>query len=256
MRALSIITDSWTVTVPVSSPFSGRAAVADENIIVLLNKNCIVPRQKYTMVDQAFFVTSGYLRNLYSKKLRSSVMCRGRKSLIALVSVLVWSVVAVAAVTAAQPKGSIYADDNTIGLWLFDETQYPHTTLTDAGRYEYDLRLQKGGKLVPGKFGNALKVTSGADYAVSYAGFKGSVPIDEMREKDGTPSGLWGPTVAPRKILTTLSTGDWTCEFWLKLASVPAAEVTIVDLGQAYEPGVAVNLASGPTSWRMDAGII
>jgi len=146
---------------------------------------------------------------------------------------------------------SMFADDNTIGLWLFDETQYPHTTLTDAGRYEYDLRLQKGGKLVAGKFSNALKVSPGSEHAVSYAGFKGSIPTDEMREKDGIPSGLWGPAVAPRKILSALAGGDWTCEFWLKLASAPTAEVTIVDLGQAYEPGVAINLAAGATAFEI-----
>jgi len=164
-------------------------------------------------------------------------------------------------VTVSIPQGhqkktagtgrSMFAADNTIGLWLFDETQYPHTTLTDASEYEYDLRLQKGGKLVAGRFGNALKVSPGPEHAVSYAGFKGSVPIDQMREKDGTPSGLWGPAVAPKTILSALAGGDWTCEFWLKLASAPTAEVTIVDLGQAYEPGVTVNLAAGATAFEI-----
>jgi len=140
---------------------------------------------------------------------------------------------------------------HTVGLWLFDETQYPHTTLTDASEYEYDLRLQKGGKLVPGKFGNALEVTPGAEHAVSYAGFVGKVTEAELREKDGTPSGLWGPAVAPKKIVSTLAGGDWTCEFWLKLKSIPAGEVTIIDLGQAYEPGVAINLAAGAVTFEI-----
>ena len=94
-----------------------------------------------------------------------------------------------------------FADDNTIGLWLFDEGAYPHTTLTDASRYEYDLRLQTGGKLVGGKFGGAFHVAGGTEHAISYAGFIGSVPIGNMREKDGIPSGLWGPTQGPEKIM-------------------------------------------------------
>ena len=163
------------------------------------------------------------------------------KGLILLMSLLQTAGVLQGAETANNLFPSI-ADKHTIALWLFDETQYPHTTLTDASVNEYDLRLQKGGELVTGKFGNALKVTSGPGHAVSYAGFKGAVPIGEMREKDGTPSGLWGPAVAPKKILTTLSDSDWTCEFWLKLASVPTAEVMVIDLGQAYEPGFSVTL--------------
>ena len=152
---------------------------------------------------------------------------------------------------AAENLFPSFADRHTVALWLFDETEYPHTTLTDASIYEYDLRLQKAGKLVPGKFGNALKVAPGPDYALSYAGFKGSVPIDEMREDDGTPSGLWGPAVAPEKILTTLAAGDWTIEFWFKLTSVPSSEVVILDLGQAYEPGFAIALTSNAEFFRV-----
>ena len=169
-------------------------------------------------------------------------MYRRKNLQIPLVLLLIWLVTAVTTAGVAQPKKSLFPDNHTIGLWLFDETQYPHTTLTDASEYEYDLRLQKGGELVESPFRNALKVTPGPEHAVSYAGFKGSVPIGEMREKNGTPSGLWGPTAAPGKILGTLAGGNWTWEFWLMLASVPTSEVTIIDLGQAYEPGFSVVL--------------
>jgi len=136
-----------------------------------------------------------------------------------------------------------FCDDHTVGLWLFDETEYPHTTLTDASRYEYDLRLQEAGGLVPGKFGNALKLSGGSGHAVSYAGFKGAVPIGEMRERNGTPSGLWGPAVPPSEILTTLAGGDWTVECWLKLDASPKADVTVLDLGQAYERGLTITFS-------------
>ena len=36
------------------------------------------------------------------------------------------------------------ADAQTIALWLFDEPQYPNMTLTDAGPYQNDLRLETG----------------------------------------------------------------------------------------------------------------
>jgi len=136
-----------------------------------------------------------------------------------------------------------FADEHTVGLWLFDETDYPYTTLTDASQYEYDLRLMKAGKLVSGKFGNALKLTPGRDYAVSYAAWKGSVGFVHLREASGRPgSGLFGPTIAPKQLLETLTRRDFTCEFWLMLMSNPIQDVVIVDLGDKYGAGFSVTL--------------
>ncbi|MHC4193009.1 MAG: LamG-like jellyroll fold domain-containing protein, partial [Planctomycetota bacterium] len=136
-----------------------------------------------------------------------------------------------------------FADKHTVGLWLFDETDYPYTTLTDAGQNEYDLRLMKGGKLVRGKFGNALKLTPGRDYAVSYAAWKGAVGFNNMREMSGRPgSGLFGPTIAPEQVMRTLAERDFTCEFWLMLMSNPIQDVTLIDLGHKYEPGFTITL--------------
>jgi hypothetical protein len=128
-------------------------------------------------------------------------------------------------------------------LWLFDETPYPYTTLTDASEYEYDLRLMKGGQLVPGKFGNCLKCTPGLDYAVGYSSWKGHIAFAHMREVSGRPgSGLWGPTVAPEKLLNALAGRDFTCEFWLLLMSNPIQDTVLIDLGNKYEPGFKVML--------------
>ena len=130
-------------------------------------------------------------------------------------------------------------DSDVVTLWLFDETDYPHTTITDASEYAgADLCLMDGGHLVKGKFGNALQVT-GSDYAVSYAGFIGKLPEQELRERDGTPSGLWGPTEGPEALLNALARQSWTIEFWLNLPSAPTA-VTIIDMGQAYDPGLSL----------------
>jgi hypothetical protein len=134
-----------------------------------------------------------------------------------------------------------YPDSDTVGLWLFDEYTYPHTTLTDASEYaKADLCLMEGGSMVAGKFGNALRI-SGSDYAVCYAGFAGKVPQEEMRGPDGTPSGLWGPTEGPGALLETLAGSVWTIELWLNPASI-GGDVTILDMGQAYEPGLSLPL--------------
>ena len=160
--------------------------------------------------------------------------------------VLMLLVVVIGGCTTANAQKNYFpsfADKHTVGLWLFDESDYPYTTLTDAGQNEYDLRLMKGGKLVSGKFGNALKLTPGRDYSVSYAAWKGAVGFTKMREMSGRPgSGLFGPTIAPEQIMRTLAERDFTCEFWLMLMSNPIQDVTLLDLGDKFEPGFTLTL--------------
>jgi hypothetical protein len=167
---------------------------------------------------------------------------------------------AVLLLTAAELRAQDYekyfpsfADRHTVGMWLFDETDYPYSTLTDAGKHEYDLRLMKGGKLVPGKFGNCLKLTPGLDYAVSYAAWKGSVGFVHLREVSGRPgSGLFGPTIAPEQIARALGERDFTCEFWLLLMSNPIQDVVLIDLGDKFEPGFTVRLKSRATGFVIE----
>jgi len=169
------------------------------------------------------------------------VKTRVLRAIISLLSVVVLN--GVIAVGGQKNYFPSFADGHTVGLWLFDETEYPYTTITDASKYEYDLRLMKGGRLVPGKFGNALKVTPGLDYAMGYSSWKGMVAFSYMREVSGRPgSGLWGPTVAPGKLLNALAGGDFTCELWLMLMSNPIQDVVLVDLGDKYEPGFSLTL--------------
>jgi hypothetical protein len=144
-----------------------------------------------------------------------------------------------------------FADSNTVALWLFDETEYPYTTLTDAGEYEYDLRLEDSGRLIAGKFGNALSMSPGAGYNLYYAEWKGILCAMHMAAPAGEPSGLWGPTIAPHRLLAALAGDDWTCEFWLKLSAVPSGEVAVVHLGNGYDPGAAFNLTAGATSFKV-----
>jgi hypothetical protein len=143
--------------------------------------------------------------------------------------------------TPVGVASAAYPDIDTVGLWLFDEFTYPHTTLTDASKYaKADLCLMEGGSMVAGKFGNALQI-SGSDYAVCYAGFAGKVPQEEMRGPDGVPSGLWGPTEGPGALLESLAGSVWTIELWLNPASI-GGNITILDMGQAYEPGLSLSL--------------
>jgi len=142
-------------------------------------------------------------------------------------------------------------DDDIIALWLFDETQYPHATLTDAGRYGFDLRLLDAGRLEAGKFGKALRIPSGPEPGVYYAEWSGNVVGRRMRRRDGTPSGLWGPTLAPERLLSTLAGLDWTWEFWLKLPGAPSRDVVILDMGDSYRPGFTLILGTGAREFRV-----
>ncbi|MHC4575730.1 MAG: LamG-like jellyroll fold domain-containing protein, partial [Planctomycetota bacterium] len=65
------------------------------------------------------------------------------------------------------------------------------------------------------------------------------------------PSGLWGPTVAPEKILQTLAGQDWTWESWLKLSGTPGSPVFVFDLGHSYEDGAYVVLLAGASGFNI-----
>jgi len=79
-------------------------------------------------------------------------------------------------------------------------------------------------------------------YNLYYAEWAGKVCKERMRRPKGEPSGLWGPTIAPEKILAALSGQDWTIEFWLRCLSRAGGEVVVFDMGHAYEPGVKLVL--------------
>ena len=142
-------------------------------------------------------------------------------------------------VSVGLVEGVVLPSSDVVGLWLFDEIEYPHTTLTDASEYaKADLCLMQGGSMVTGRYGRALGVT-GTGYALTYAGFSGKVAEEELREPDGTPSGLWGPTEGPEAILSALEGSCWTIELWINLPSI-GGNITIIDMGQAYDPGLSL----------------
>jgi acyl-CoA thioesterase-1 len=154
--------------------------------------------------------------------------------------------------TPVDVASATYPDIDTVGLWLFDELTYPHTTLTDASKYaKADLCLMEGGSMVAGKFGNALRVF-GSDYAVCYAGFAGKVPQEEMRGPDGVPSGLWGPTEGPGAVLSALAGKTWTIELWIMVSLAwGGGQAAIIDMGQAYDPGLSLTLNAGGKAFEL-----
>ena len=111
-------------------------------------------------------------------------------------------------------------DEHTIALWLFDEAPYYNVTLTDAGPFQLDLRLNTGyGKplpasvregrrgLLPGHFGGALHLPMGDSTGVSWA------------------EGIWLSSTGTARMfdrrqevpeICNLGYLDYTIEFWFK----------------------------------------
>lgn len=118
-------------------------------------------------------------------------------------------------------------DENTVAFWPFDEPEYVNMTLTDASPNHYDLRLRLGGRLTPGKYGNALQILGQELPACMYAeaGAQHMVPDITTRAVD-----------APTNILQTLAGPDWTWEFWLKLEQTPQTEVALMHLAVPSDP--------------------
>jgi len=143
-----------------------------------------------------------------------------------------------------------FPDADTVLLWTFDDPEYPYATLTDAGGNEYDLRLMDGGDLGPGVYGTALHVASRPGYEVSFAGWQGAISNERMREEDGVPSGEWSPTVVPKHLIDTFVCGVWTIELRVRLTDAPTEEAALLDMGDAYDPGIAVVIEAGGQRWR------
>ena len=118
-------------------------------------------------------------------------------------------------------------DENTVAFWPFDEPEYVNMTLTDASPNHYDLRLRLGGRLTPGKYGNALQILGQELPACMYAevGAQHMVPDITTRAVD-----------APTSILQTLAGPDWTWEFWLKLEQTPQSEAALMHLAVPSDP--------------------
>lgn len=151
-------------------------------------------------------------------------------------------------------------------LWLFDEAEGvpPGSVLTDAGPGGHLLNLGRGGRLVPGRFGRALRVVEPAPLALDVAALEaagasaaalvrsGLRPPPEPAAGRALEPMTWAnarfaaalvhgephlrgtPLTHPTASPLNLGGGDFTVECWLR-----------IDPGAAA-PGVLLELASGP----------
>lgn len=145
-------------------------------------------------------------------------------------------------------------DSNTVALWMFDDLPYKNSTITNAALTEdkNDLFLSDNGNIIDsGKFGRALMVnTAKGGYAVGFAGYVGSVTLYKMREYlDQMPTGLWGPTETPQKLVKTLTSETGTMEFWYNAASAPASDAVFFETGYGYSPGATLKYLASTNSF-------
>ena len=137
-------------------------------------------------------------------------------------------------------------------LWLFDEPRetYPSSVLDSSSENDFPLVLGQGGRIVTGKFGNALE--AGARVPIEYP--SGVTPFGlrrpwevftkDMRRMTWHNSGfaalMTDGEAHLRKevgfvnpVATRLNLGnfDWTVEFWFRAAQKSAEDGTVFELG-------------------------
>ncbi|MFU8861788.1 MAG: LamG-like jellyroll fold domain-containing protein [Cyclonatronaceae bacterium] len=149
---------------------------------------------------------------------------------------------------------NVHAQSETIAIWIFDEQEglYPSKVLHDVGPNTYIMTLGRSGYIVPGKFGNALKI--GEPRHIDF-------PEEDVAEKTGLehypiPEGrtivpmVWHnafhaalmtsgePQIRtqvdfPQATATGLNLGDenWTVEFWLKPYERIEGEGVVFEIG-------------------------
>ncbi len=154
------------------------------------------------------------------------------------------------------------APAETAALWLFDEQEqlYPSSILNDAGPDGYFLVLGRGGAIVPGRFGRALRPVEPAPFEPKYAGVRSQEEFSDAGRFDFglvSPPAKPGRTVPPMTwfnatFAATLVNGDehlrrtpfphptegslniaggeFTIEFWLKLDAT-GGEGVVFELG-------------------------
>ncbi len=147
------------------------------------------------------------------------------------------------------------ADKQTIAVWLFDEhgSLYPSAVIHDVGPNEYLMVLGRGGKIVEGKFGNALKVIEPAALDLPEGDFPARFGLTEMPVPEGrtVEPMTWSNAyfsalmtsgenhlrkemgfVDPTKTKLNLGNFDWTVEFWLSTIERTEKDGVIFEIGQ------------------------
>lgn len=153
----------------------------------------------------------------------------------------------------AAPLDRRHAQAATVALWLFDEQQglYPSCVLGDAATNDCPLVLGRGGQIVPGKFGNALRASEQQSIELSPEGrFTGVQSVPLLRGPHLPPPMDWsnahfcalmtrgerhlrqevGFASATAKRLN-LGDFDWTVEFWFKPGEKPDRAGVVLEIG-------------------------
>jgi len=151
----------------------------------------------------------------------------------------------------------------TVALWLFDEPErvYPSSILNDAGPDSWFLVLGRGGAIVPGKFGRALRPVPPAELkpivegravqeefsnAGNYAFGLAAPPkqpgrtVEPMTWANATFAAAFvngdqhlrrRPFPHPTKGALNLGAGDFTIEFWVQADDGATREGVVFELG-------------------------
>jgi len=141
----------------------------------------------------------------------------------------------------------------TIALWLFDEQVeiYPSSVLNDQSNNDYPLVIGPGGKIVPGKFGNALEPIEQPPIVIPEGellfGLQ-SLPIPDGRTvepmtwKNANFCALMTSGenhlrkdvnfAKPTRTKLNLGDFDWTVEFWFKSTGATGDDGVVFEIGQ------------------------
>lgn len=171
---------------------------------------------------------------------------------------------ALAAALAAFSTASISRSD-TVALWLFDEQEnvYPSSPLNDCGPNSYFLILGRGGHIVPGKHGHALRAITPLPFNPVILQRKsatmirdGLIPPPKKPGRTVEPLTWFNATFAATFLngdehlrrepfanatgaKLNLPAADWTFEFWFNPDAPATPAATAPD-------GVLFEIGSGP----------
>ncbi|HOI28467.1 MAG TPA: hypothetical protein PLZ15_01810 [Melioribacteraceae bacterium] len=150
----------------------------------------------------------------------------------------------IAAVASAQTK--------VISLWCFDEQigLYPSSVLENLSDNDYPLVLGLGGRLVPGKFGNALQPFEHPEIKLPHGEAEfGLEKIPKLKGRKVEPLSWYNADfcalmtsgekhlrkeigfVQPTKTKLNLGNYDWTVEFWFKPEKKTGKDGVVFEIG-------------------------
>ncbi len=147
------------------------------------------------------------------------------------------------------------SENPVIALWLFDEPQglYPSCILNDHSQNDYAMVLGLGGRIVPGKFGNALEPSPYPELdCLTFPegevrfGLKALPPGPGRKVPPlswhtaqfcafipGGENHLRKEATYPHPTRTQLNLGnfDWTVEFWFRPVEKPDSDGVVFEIG-------------------------